>query len=98
MEKTLCKFKHNLCTFNLLNLQDSLIDVIHVGLVIKYLDINTRMYLQLIYQGRNNNSSKKAQAYTYLKKTNLLASFAFVQAHLLPKVLYCQCRLVACSE
>ena len=59
-------------------------------------------------QGRNNNGNKKARAYIYppplkikiekkiIKK--LLTSFAFVHARLLPKVIYCQCRLVACSE
>jgi hypothetical protein len=31
-------------------------------------------------------------------KKNLLASFAFVHGRLLPKVLYCQCRLVACHR
>ena len=54
--------------------------------------------------------AKKARAYTYLKKIakkkiakkkikkKLLASFAFVHACILPKVIYCQCRLVLCSE
>jgi hypothetical protein len=49
-----------------------------------------------IKQGGNNNGSKKARAFTYFfnnkklqEKNNVLASFAFVHARLLPKVLYC---------